>query len=275
MTCACVIEAMLATRGSSRLSTAVAVAGRSVTISDLARSTASGPPNSPTCASPTLSTMPTSGVTIEMSWAISPMALAPISTIWNFVSFVTLSISVGAPTLLLNEPNGATVAPSGSRMARSMFFVVVLPFEPVTATTRSSPRARTRATTSRASAPIATTPFATITWLTGRSSSRSAITTTAPASTAAGANRCPSVTSPGIAKKIDPGLTLRESVSTDPPTMVDRRVRAGEHETPVEHACEVSEFEVDHAHPASRSAACASSRALNGSFWPAISMVFS
>ncbi len=70
-----------------------------------------------------------------------------------------------------------------------MFFVVVLPFEPVTATTRSAPPARTRATTSRASAPIAATPFATITWLTGRSSSRSAITTTAPASTAAGANR--------------------------------------------------------------------------------------
>jgi hypothetical protein len=35
---------------------------------------------------------------------------------------------IGAPTWLLNDPAGATVGPSASRIARSRFLVVVLPF---------------------------------------------------------------------------------------------------------------------------------------------------
>ncbi len=61
ITRAAVREAMAATRWSSALSTAVPDAGRASTISPLAAAIASTPPNSPTCAVPTLSTAATVG----------------------------------------------------------------------------------------------------------------------------------------------------------------------------------------------------------------------
>ena len=209
------------------------VAGRSRTISDFARWIASIPPNSPACASPTLSTTEMSGVAIATSRAISPSWLAPISTTRYSVCSSTRSIEIGAPTWLLNDPCGATVGPSASSTARSRFLVVVLPLEPVIATIRSFPAARTRSTTSRAMAARAATPSGTISCGTATSSARSATTSAAPASTAAGANRCPSVSSPGRAKNTEPAPTSRESVSTVPDDdRVGRPHRSGRSRVP-------------------------------------------
>ena len=167
-----------------------------------------------------MSTMPTSGRTRATRVAILPRPLAPISTIRKRVCSVTSSMVIGAPTSLLNEPRGATVSPARSQMARSRFLVVVLPLEPVTAITWSRPRARTWATTSEARAPSARTTSGTTIWLTGRSRGLSTSSSAAPACWAAGAKAWPSVTSPGLATKMEPFVTSRESVCTDPSTTV-------------------------------------------------------
>ena len=268
---AAVCAAIAATRESSRLSRAMDVAGRSRTISDFARWIASIPPNSPACASPTLSTTEMSGVAIATSRAISPSWLAPISTTRYSVCSSTRSIEIGAPTWLLNDPCGATVGPSASSTARSRFLVVVLPLEPVIATIRSFPRSgRAR----RPAAPWRPGPRrrrARSTAAPRTSTARSATTSAAPASTAAGANRCPSVSSPGRAKNTEPAPTRRESVSTVPETTVRVVLALGQEQGAAERLRELGEGECDHAQPASRSAARASSRAEYGVRTPSMS----
>ncbi len=217
---AAVRPAIGTTRGSSALSTATSVSSRSVTISDLALTVCSMPPNSPAWARPTFSTMPTSGRAIRTSRAISPTPDAPISATRNRVSAASSSIVTGAPTSLLNEARAATVGPTRSSTARSRFFVVVLPFDPVTPTMRRSPAARTRATTSVASAPSASTVSATTTCGTARSSTCSTTSRAAPCCAAIGANRWPSSNSPRLAKNTSPGAISRESVVTAPATTV-------------------------------------------------------
>ncbi len=60
----------------------------------------------------------------------------------------------------------------------------------------------------------------TTTCVTAAATTRSTIATVAPFATAASTNRCPSVTSPGLATKMPPGSMSRESVSTPPETIV-------------------------------------------------------
>src|ERR687893_336787 len=108
-----------------------------------------------------------------------PTWSAPISSTRYLVVGVTRSTVRGRPTSLLKEPAGTTVSPSGSRSWPSRSLVVVLPTEPVTATTRSSPAARTRARTEHASSPSAVWTSSTTTH--GRpSSGRAASTSVAP-----------------------------------------------------------------------------------------------
>ena len=129
------------------------------------------PPNSPACARPTLSTTPTSGSRHARRAGRSRRCRSrPSRRRGTACRASSSSIVIGAPTSLLNEARGATVGPSRSRIARSRFFVVVLPFDPVTPTILRSPRARTRATTSVARAPSATTASSTTICGTGRSS---------------------------------------------------------------------------------------------------------
>ena len=222
-----VSPAMPATRGSSRFSTATSLSSRSVTISDLALAVPSMLPNPPACASPTFSTTPTSGRASATSRAMSPAADAPISATRYSVSCMTRSIVIGPPTALLNEAWDATVGPTRPRISRRRFLVVVLPLEPVMPTTRSRSPARTRATTSFASAARAVVASATTTCGTSRSRGRSTISSAAPRSSAAPAKSWPSIASPTRATNTPPGAISRESVSTapsisDPPTPVGR-----------------------------------------------------
>src|SRR5690606_22715471 len=83
----------------------------------------------------------TSGVTRPASRSIWRGASAPNSHTRNSVVSVTRSIVSGAPTALLYDATGATVSPSSDRIARSMFFVVVLPLDPVIPTIFRRPRA--------------------------------------------------------------------------------------------------------------------------------------
>ncbi len=53
----------------------------------------------------------------------------------------------GSPISLLNEPNVATVAPAAASTWASRSFVLVLPCEPVSATTRSPSRRRSASST--------------------------------------------------------------------------------------------------------------------------------
>ena len=138
------IEAIVATRASSALSTASPPRRSARTSSDFAAKVASMPPKPPACAMPTMSTTPTSGSTRPARRAISPGALAPNSLTRYRVSYVTRSIVSGAPTSLLNDACGDTVSPTGSRMRASRFFVVVLPLEPVIPTIAQVAAARGR-----------------------------------------------------------------------------------------------------------------------------------
>ena len=172
-----------------------------------------------------------SGVAIATSRAISPSWLAPISTTRYSVLSSTRSIEIGAPTWLLNEPCGRDRRPLGLEHGAQQVLGGRLAVG--TGDRRRSAAfraARTRATTRRAIAASAATPSATIELRhVDARRARSATTSAAPASTAAGANRCPSVSSPGRAKNTEPAPTRRESVSTvpDDDRVVGRRRRAG------------------------------------------------
>ena len=83
--------------------------------------------------------------------------------------------------------------------------VVVLPFVPVTPTTRS--RAVGRPWKAAASGPIAARTLGTTTSGTPVPSGRSHTSAAAPRRTASAANTCPSTTKPGTQKKSVPGVT--------------------------------------------------------------------
>ena len=84
--------------------------------------------------------------------------------------------------------------------------VVVLPFVPVTPTTRSC--AVGLPWNAAASGPIAARTLGTSTSGTSRPSGRSHTSAAAPRLTASAANSCPSTTKPGTQKKSVPGVTL-------------------------------------------------------------------
>ena len=127
--------AMAATAGSSALSTATPSAGSASTSSPFASAIASGEPNSPRCARPTLSTTPIRGCATWHSAAMCPRPRAESSsTRWRVAASARSAVQ-GRPSSLLNDPGGATVGPSGARTAASRSFVDVLPELPVTPTT--------------------------------------------------------------------------------------------------------------------------------------------
>src|SRR5829696_6314591 len=140
---ATVRSAMAATWGSSALRTAVPSGGRDSTSSPLALAIASRDPNIPRWDSPTLTTTPTDGRARRARAAMWPGPRAPISTT---TARVPGSIRVrvrGRPTSLLNDAWLATVATVVARAAASRSLVVVLPLDPVTATTVAAERPRT------------------------------------------------------------------------------------------------------------------------------------
>ena len=171
------------------------------------------------CATPTLTTTPTSGRAIPHRYRMCPGPREPISRTRNRVRSSAWSTVCGRPSSLLNDPGGATTAAPGNAAASNCAvrsLVVVLPDEPVMPTTvRSGSRSRT----ARASRPIAVSASATMIMGTP-STGRVPITAVAPASWAAPAKSCPSTFPPGNATNSAPGPTRRESNSTVPVTTV-------------------------------------------------------
>src|SRR5215208_1789615 len=201
---------MAATWGSSALRTAVPSGGRDSTSSPLALAIASRDPNIPRWDSPTLTTTPTDGRARRARAAMWPGPRAPISTTTASVSGSIRVRVRGRPTSLLNDAWLATTRRVVPRTAASRSLVVVLPLEPVTATTAAAdrsltavPRAARAASGSGTSTrgPAKTVPS----W---------ARVAAAPASAAAAANRLPSVRLPGRATNSSPAATLRESTWT-------------------------------------------------------------
>jgi hypothetical protein len=143
---------MAATAGSSAFSTATPSSGSASTSSPFAAAVAATEPNSPTCARPTLSTSPIRGGTAAASRAMCPGPRAEnSSTRWRVPVWARSAVQ-GRPSSLLNDPGGATVAPSGASTAASRSLVEVLPELPVTPTTVVPGSDRTTCPASAASA---------------------------------------------------------------------------------------------------------------------------
>jgi hypothetical protein len=128
----------------------------------------------------------------------------------SIASGVVRSTSSSAPpTTCFTVPSRPHRIPAASRISRTRNAVVVLPFVPVTATTRSSavgsPQKRA------ASGAIAARASATTTCGTSSSSSRSTTSAAAPVRTARPAKSCPSCFSPRTQKKSVPGPAFRLS----------------------------------------------------------------
>ncbi len=161
------------------------------------------PPKLPAWAVPTMSTTPMSGRTMSQRYAMLPTWSAPISTTRKRVSGSARNTVSGTPTSPLYDPTGATVGPWVASRAASRSFVVVLPAEPVMPMTVVGECSRTRRTTSRASAPIASTASSTMiagcAAPSGACVARSASTAAAPAPSAASMKSWPSARSPGFA----------------------------------------------------------------------------
>ena len=128
---------MADTSGSSALSTARPSGASASTSSPLATAIWACEPNSPMCALPTLSTSETSGGAIAHSSARWPTPRAPISRTRKRVRSSARSTVSGRPSSLLNDPAVATVGASSASTRASMSFAVVLPWDPVIATTVS------------------------------------------------------------------------------------------------------------------------------------------
>ena len=215
---------MAATWGSSALSTAVPSGGRASTSSPLALAIASREPNMPRWDSPTLRTTPTAGRARRARAAMWPGPRAPISTTTAWVPGSIRARVRGRPTSLLNDAWLATVSRRVARTAASRSLVVVLPLDPVTATTVAAERSRTAvpraARAARGSATSTRGPAKTVpSW---------ARVAAAPARAAAAANRLPSVRLPGRATNRSPAPDLA-GVDLDPG---DDRVRVGPGQPP-------------------------------------------
>ena len=210
------------------LSTANPSAGSASTSSPLVCAVACRLPNTPACAAPTFSTTPTEGGAIAHRSRMLPGARAPISSTRNRVCTPQRSAVSGTPSSLLYDPVAATVSPSGASSAAIRSLVLVLPDDPVTATTRR-PDAVSRSVTARASraSPASTSSTSTDGQPTGRATSAA----TAPAAAAETAKSCPSTRSPGSAANREPGPACRESATTGPDTTArgDARRRSTGH----------------------------------------------
>ena len=129
---------MAETRGSSAFRTAVPLSSSASTSSPFACAMPCWEPNSPMCALPTLRTSETSGRATSHAARRSPMWRAPISRTRCSVAVSARSTVSGRPSSLLKEPYVATVVPSAASTWASRSLVLVLPWEPVSATTRTS-----------------------------------------------------------------------------------------------------------------------------------------
>ncbi len=186
---------MAATIGSSALSTARPSGSSASTISPLAAPITSRLPNSPRCAEPTLSTTLTSGGAIRQRVATCPIPRAPISSTRKRVSSVARRIVSGSPTSVLKDPAGATVGPRSSSRVAIRSLVVVLPDEPVIATTLAAGSWSSVWLANRPRASTGSPGTTMVGWPVGRVPR----VTTAPAAWAAAAKSWPSTRSPTIA----------------------------------------------------------------------------
>ena len=109
------------------------------TISPLARAIASWEPNSPMCALPTLSTSDDLRRRDRAGRGdVADVPRPPSRARGNSVRRGRRAArSAGRPSSLLNEPNVATVVPASASTWASTSLVLVLPCEPVSATTRA------------------------------------------------------------------------------------------------------------------------------------------
>jgi len=182
-------------------------------ISPLARRTPSREPTPSRCAGKMEVTMPTSGVTTEDSASISPKAFMPISSTPNCSSPSKRDSVNGSPRSLLALPIVAVVLPKKPSAAAANSLVEVFPHEPV------MPTMRTRSRSSRIIRPAshrALRVLSTSRHGPGGSPSGGCCTTAAQAPfwKAVPTKRCPSVRSPGSAKKRQPGVTSRLSITS-------------------------------------------------------------
>src|SRR4051794_3489849 len=129
--------AMARTSGSSALSTATPSSPSASTSSPLAWAIPAWEPNSPMCALPTFSTSAISGRATRQEASRSPTCRAPISRTRYSVAVSARSTVSGRPSSLLKEPKVATVRPAAASTWASRSLVLVLPCEPVSATTRT------------------------------------------------------------------------------------------------------------------------------------------
>src|SRR5215212_2350119 len=142
-----------------------------------------------------------------------PIARAPISaTRKRVVGSIRATVS-GTPSSLLRFPIGDTVGPVGSRSCASTSLVEVLPEEPVIASTRR-PWACPATTWSRARAPSAVNGSGT-TRLNPGSTGRETSTALAPSARARTTKSWPSARSPRKATNRAPGVTARESATSE------------------------------------------------------------
>ncbi len=193
--------ACAAMSGSSAGKTANAPAPRPAKSSPLARATSSIEPSVSRCAAATLVMTPIEGRAISVRVAISPRARIAISRTHTASVPSADRIVSGRPTSVLKLPGVRSDAPSGRSAAAQSSLVVVLPFEPVIATTRPANPSRT----ARARSPSARRGSSTA--ITARSAQpagtprpRATTTPAAPAAAACAANAKPSTRSPGSAK---------------------------------------------------------------------------
>ena len=119
-------------------------------------------PKNSICAVPMFVMSEQSGSAMSQRWAISPGWFVPISRTRKSASFGQLRMVIGSPMWLLKLPSVAWTLPTVERNALTSSFVVVLPAEPVMATTFAlSERRYSFATRSSSSYPsmIPAAPF--------------------------------------------------------------------------------------------------------------------
>ena len=118
-------------------------AGSASTSSLLARTTPSSVPTFSRWTGPMVTTTPISGRVSSASSAICPNPRIASSVMQICVSGSSRQSVRGTPISLLKLRSAATVGRCGIAMEARMSLVVVLPYDPVMATTRACERART------------------------------------------------------------------------------------------------------------------------------------
>ena len=208
-----VSRAIEATRGSSALSTATPVAESARTSAAFSSRTPSMLPRNSVWTAATIVTTPTVGRAMAESVAISPGWLVPSSTTAARCSAPSRRSVSGRPHWLLNDEAGLSTSPRVASTAAVSSFTVVLPIEPVMATTGTLKRERCQAAR-RPSERVVSSTRTSGTWEGGSSGSVCTTTHAAPRTAASARKAWPSSRWPTIAKNASPTWSVRESIDT-------------------------------------------------------------